>query len=210
MICCKKCGKKIPDDSLFCPFCGQSIDDTTIEQNNGQFSSPQNEAKQKYSSSMTKGKLVFLVLSSLLLVLLVSFAVFQRSIMFAAFDPDSVILNSGEKVISYNLDTKKYTKDYLSKVQIASSPKSCRYIVKFRKSMETRDNYYTTSQFSNISIDMDAHQEIIYAEIYDVRTGKTIEEKTFSAFLPWETTSTYFYVDEGKVENWVKETIENN
>lgn len=130
--------------------------------------------------------------------------------MFGSFDPDTVNSKAGKAVISYNLDTEKYTKDYLSKVQVASSPKYCGYIVKYRKSMETRDNYYTTSRYSSTGIGMDAHQEIVYVEIYNVRTGETIAKNTFSAFLPWETTTTYFYVDEWKVENWIKETIDNN
>lgn len=204
---CSKCGKEIPSDSVFCPFCGQALAVAHEEPKYRQNTSPQPERSPKYRLPMPTGKFVFLAASVLFLILMILYAIFRMNIVFGSFDPNTINPYAGRGVISYDLDTKKYTKEYLSKVSVANTPSGCGYIVKYQKRMENSKDLYHAS---NSSIVTSVKQEVIDVEIYSVRKGETIAKTTFRAFLPWETKNTYFYVDEWKVENWIAETIESN
>ena len=201
---CAKCGKEIPSDSIFCPFCGQVVA-ISGEPTHRQYASPAPENNQKHTMPKTKGKIVILVFSILLFLFLVVFAINYRDIVFGSFYPNTINPSAGVGVISYNLDTKEFSKDYLSKVHVAWSKKACGYIVKYSIRKETVKDAY-------ISIDgtRSATREVIDVEIYDVHSGDTIATRTFYAHLP--ISASYFLsfdVDETEIEEWIEEKISN-
>ncbi len=201
---CSNCLREIPDDSVFCPFCGQPIIMVSGGQKYQESISPEIGRKQKDHLPKSTKKTILIVASALILVSILLFEIFRTDIIFGSFDPDSVYSRAGKGVISYNLDTNKITKDYLSEVKVARNKKDCGYVVKYSKREDSLKDQYYMRGIGKVTVS----REIITVEIYDVHTGETVASRTFYAALPLSTTSTTFRVDKEDIAKWIKETLD--
>lgn len=178
---CKNCGKEIPEDSLFCPFCGKKYEIIQplvyTEQTAQNLSTASEEKKENFlSSNVTKMAIIILLVTSLIInVYYMGFVVPNHKNNIS--DMQTEITEKNSKITAYETSIKKLEKtekkynDLIAKIKTGvgadNANFSCSDYVVYMKKGATKKITLTTMLSSMYVYNSESNRSVAYVTFDD-------------------------------------------